>query len=266
MDVLRPVGTWAIITPWNYPLLMFAEFVAPGLATGNAHVVKPPAHTAFTVLAAMEVLREAGLPEGLVSVLPGEGVTGVALITHPGIDAIGFIGSSATGAKIQASAGPQALDYGVFGQRAAYRALRRRPPGRRRGRGLRRRTVLRSGLLRHRASARRPLLHGAFVEALLAETDVVRLGDPFDAKTTLGPLNNEAVAAKMDAHLADAHERGAELLRGGQRRAGDPTDLYYEFTVVDHVPADSLLATLESFGPVVPVIIGRHRGRVAGDR
>jgi NAD-dependent aldehyde dehydrogenases len=101
----RPVGTWAIITPWNYPLLMFAEFVAPGLATGNAHVVKPPAHTAFTVLAAMEVLREAGLPEGLVNILPGEGVTGEALITHPGIDAIGFIGSSATGAKIQAKAG-----------------------------------------------------------------------------------------------------------------------------------------------------------------
>jgi acyl-CoA reductase-like NAD-dependent aldehyde dehydrogenase len=60
----RPVGTWAIITPWNYPLLMFAEFVAPGLATGNAHVVKPPAHTAFTVLAAMDVLREAGRVQG----------------------------------------------------------------------------------------------------------------------------------------------------------------------------------------------------------
>ena len=85
----RPVGTWAIITPWNYPLLMFAEFVAPGLATGNAHVVKPPAHTAFTVLAAMEVLREAGLPDGLVNILPGEGTTGEALITQPGIDAIG---------------------------------------------------------------------------------------------------------------------------------------------------------------------------------
>src|SRR6476469_6210474 len=101
----RPVGTWAIITPWNYPLLMFAEFVAPGLATGNAHVVKPPTHTAFTVLAAMEVMREAGLPEGLVNILPGEGATGEALITHPGIDAIGFIGSSQTGAKIQATAG-----------------------------------------------------------------------------------------------------------------------------------------------------------------
>ena len=118
----RPVGTWAIITPWNYPLLMFAEFVAPGLATGNAHVVKPPAHTAFTVLAAMEVLREAGLPDGLVNILPGEGATGEALVRHPGVDAIGFIGSSATGAKIQSSCRSEALDHGMLGQRPADRA------------------------------------------------------------------------------------------------------------------------------------------------
>jgi acyl-CoA reductase-like NAD-dependent aldehyde dehydrogenase len=136
----RPVGTRAIITPWNYPLLMFAEFVAPGLATGNAHVVKPPAHTAFTVLAAMDVLRAAGLPEGLVNILPG------------------------------------------------------------------------------------------------------------------GPLNNEAVAAKMDRHVADGHRRGANLLRGGQRRAWQPTALYYEFTVADQVPLGSLFATEESSGPVVPII------------
>ena len=80
------------------------------------------------------------------------------------------------------------------------------------------------------------------------------LGDPFDTRTTLGPLNNEAVAAKMDRHVADGQCRGVDLLRGGQRRPGQPTDLYYEFTVADRVPVDSLLATEESFGPVVPVI------------
>ena len=250
----RPVGTWAIITPWNYPLLMFAEFVAPGLATGNAHVVKPPTHTAFTVLAAMEVMREAGLPEGLVNILPGEGATGEALITHPGIDAIGFIGSSVTGAKIQARAGlkrsimecsgngplivlPDA-DLQAAAEAAVYGA------------------ALCSGqvccatervLVEHGA-------HDAFVDAVLTATDAVRLGDPFDARTTLGPLNNEAVAAKMDRHVADGHHRGADLLRGGQRRAGQPTDLYYEFTVADQVPLDSLFATEESFGPVIPII------------
>src|SRR2546430_1872065 len=260
----RPVGTWAIITPWNYPLLMFAEFVAPGLATGNAHVVKPPAHTAFTVLAAMKVLREAGLPDGLVNILPGEGATGEALITHPGIDAIGFIGSSATGAMIQARAGlkrsimecsgngplivlPDA-DLQAAAKAAVYGA------------------ALCSGQVccaTERVLVERDA-HDAFVDAVLAETDVLRLGDPFDARTTLGPLNNEAVAAKMDRHVADGHHRGADLLRGGQRRAGQPTDLYYEFTVADQVPLDSLYATEESFGPVVPIITADSEEELLG--
>jgi len=260
----RPVGTWAIITPWNYPLLMFAEFVAPGLATGNAHVVKPPAHTAFTVLAAMDVLRETGLPEGLVNILPGEGTTGEALVTHPGIDAIGFIGSSATGAKIQARAGlkrsiMECSGNGpliVLGDADLRAAARAAVYG----------AALCSGQVccaTERVLVERDV-HDAFVDAVLAETDVVRLGDPFDARTTLGPLNNEAVAAKMDRHVADGDRRGADLLRGGQRRAGQPTDLYYEFTVADRVPLDSLLATEESFGPVVPIITADSEDELLG--
>ena len=83
----RPVGTWAIITPWNFPLLMFAEFVAPGLATGNSHVVEPHAHASFTVLRAMEILRAAGVPDGLRGRLParrgtdGSGPGGAPSIT-----------------------------------------------------------------------------------------------------------------------------------------------------------------------------------------
>jgi acyl-CoA reductase-like NAD-dependent aldehyde dehydrogenase len=254
----KPVGTWAIITPWNFPLLMFAEFVAPGLATGNAHVVKPPAHTAFTVLAAMEILQQAGVPQGLVNIVPGDGPVGQLLVEHPGIDAIGFIGSSATGARIQASAGLKRslmecsgngplivlddADLQAAARAAVYGAY------------------LCSGQVC--CATERVLVHervhGAFVEAVLAETDsVVRLGDPFDPKTNLGPLNNQGVAEKMDAHLADARARGARMLRGGSRAEGYPTDLYYEFAVVDDVPADSLLSRFESFGPVVPVITAR---------
>ena len=80
----QAVGTWAIITPWNFPLLMFAEFAAPGLATGNALVVKPPTHTSLTVLKAMEIMAEAGLPDGLVNILPGEGDFGAKLVADPG--------------------------------------------------------------------------------------------------------------------------------------------------------------------------------------
>lgn len=250
----RPVGVWAIITPWNFPLLMFAEFVAPGLATGNAHVVKPPAHTAFTVLEAMGILREAGLPDGLVNVLPGEGVTGQALVEHPGIDAIGFIGSSATGAKIQASAGlkrsiMECSGNGpliVLGDADIKAAAKAAVYGAR----------LCSGQVccaTERVLVDRAV-HDEFLDAVVAEADAVRLGDPFDTQTTLGPLNNEAVAAKMDRHVADGEARGAKLVRGGRRQPGRPTELYYEFTVADQVPAGSLLATEESFGPVVPII------------
>ncbi|MFD5032919.1 aldehyde dehydrogenase family protein [Streptomyces sp. NPDC058220] len=252
----RAVGTWGIITPWNFPLLMLAEFVAPGLATGNAHVVKPPANTPLTVLRAMEAFAAAGLPEGLVNIVPGEGATGDALVRHAGIDAIGFIGSSATGAKIQAAAGLKRsimecsgngplvvladADLDAAAKAAVYGAY------------------LCSGQVccaTERVIVHRDV-HDGFVEAALRAAADVVLGDPFDPAVNLGPLNNEGVAAKMDRHMADARERGARILTGGQRRAGQPTDLYYEFTVVDDVPVESLLSREESFGPVLPVITG----------
>jgi acyl-CoA reductase-like NAD-dependent aldehyde dehydrogenase len=252
----RPVGTWGIITPWNFPVLMLAEFVAPGLATGNAHVVKPPANTPLAVLKAMEAFVAAGLPEGLVNIVPGEGATGDALVRHHGIDAIGFIGSSATGAKIQAAAGLKRsimecsgngplvvladADLDAAAKAAVYGAY------------------LCSGQVccaTERVVVHRDV-HDGFVEAVLRAADKVVLGDPFDEATNLGPLNNEGVAAKMDRHMADARERGARILTGGERRAGQPTDLYYEFTVVDRVPEESLLSREESFGPVVPILTG----------
>lgn len=264
----RAVGTWGIITPWNFPLLMFSEFAAPGLATGNALVVKPPLNTPLTVLKAMEALAAAGVPEGLVNILPGDGVLGDALVRHPGIHAIGFIGSSATGAKIQAAAGLKRSIMECSGNGPLV--------------------VLADADLEAAAKAavdgtfpcagqvccatERVIVHAdvrdTFLAAVLRESERVVLGDPFDDKTLLGPLNNESVAAKMDRHMDDARARGARILTGGQRREGMPTDLYYEFTVVDAVPTDSLLSREESFGPVVPVITGRDEDellRIAND-
>ena len=82
----------------------------------------------------------------------------------------------------------------------------------------------------------------------------IRLGDPFADDTTMGPLNNEGGAAKMDEHVADALERGATLVAGGARAGGFPTDLYWQATVLDGVPPDALVATDETFGPVAPVV------------
>lgn len=251
------VGVWAIITPWNFPLLMFAEFVAPGLATGNAHVVKPPANTALTVLAAMECLIEAGVPEGLVSILPGEGDFGAKLVAHDGIDAIGFIGSSATAAKIQKTAGLKRSIMECSGNGPVIvladadlkRAAKAAVDG----------TYFCAGQVC--CATERVIVHKDIHEAFVKEVleyakATVKLGDPFAEDTNLGPLNNELVAQKMDAHMADARERGLDILMGGQRSPDFPTNLYYEFTVVDNVSEDSLLGREESFGPVLPIIVG----------
>ncbi len=104
-------------------------------------------------------------------------------------------------------------------------------------------------ILVHRA------VHDEYVERLArAVTEQILLGDPFAEQTTMGPLNNEPVAIKMDEHVADALARGAEALTGGSRAPAFPTDLYWEPTVLDDVPPDARVALEETFGPVAPVV------------
>ena len=98
-------------------------------------------------------------------------------------------------------------------------------------------------------------VYDQYVEGLArAVTERIVLGDPFDDATTMGPLNNEPVAAKMDEHVDDALGRGARMVAGGERGAGFPTDLYWEATVLAGVPADARVSTEETFGPVAPVV------------
>ncbi len=104
----------------------------------------------------------------------------------------------------------------------------------------------------------RLLVHRAvreeFVAKLRERMPGVVLGDPFDAATTMGPLNNDGVADKMDEHVEDAIRRGATVISGGARAEGYPTRLYWQPTVLDNVPADSLVAQEETFGPIAPVV------------
>src|SRR5919108_177979 len=109
------------------------------------------------------------------------------------------------------------------------------------------------------SAAERLLVHEAVREEFVtrAPADVkrdIRLGDPLEEATTLGPLNNEPGAAKMDEHVADAVERGAEVVAGGARAEGFPTRLYWPATVLDRVPADSIAVTQETFGPIAPIV------------
>jgi succinate-semialdehyde dehydrogenase/glutarate-semialdehyde dehydrogenase len=255
--VHRPVGVWAAITPWNFPVMIPMEYVGPGLATGNAVIVKPPEFTSWALLEMAKVFEEAGVPKGAISVIPGRGDIGEALVTHDGIDAIGFTGSSATGARIvsqmglkrsimeMSGNGPTVVTADADIERAAEAAVYG--------------AYYNAGQVCV-ATERLIVLdevHDEFVEAAIKAAEVVRLGDPFDDATNMGPLNNAATADKMDRHMADAVERGAQILVGGKRATGHPTDLYYEFTVVDNVPEDSMVSQEESFGPVLPILTAR---------
>jgi acyl-CoA reductase-like NAD-dependent aldehyde dehydrogenase len=253
----RPVGVWAAITPWNFPVTIPLEYIGPGLAAGNAVIAKPPDFTAWGLLKLAEAFDIAGVPKGLVSIIPGGGEVGEALVTHDGIDAIGFTGSSATGRRILSQMGIKrsvmemsgngptivtadanleaAAELAVFGARynagqvccATEKVI-----------------VLES-------------VHDEFVERALGHAEQIVLGDPFEATTTMGPLNNEPTAHKMDLHVGDARKRGASVLTGGHRAAGFPTDLYYEFTMIDAVPEDALVSREETFGPVLPIVTAR---------
>jgi succinate-semialdehyde dehydrogenase/glutarate-semialdehyde dehydrogenase len=252
--IQRPVGVWAAVTPWNFPVMIPMEYVGPGLATGNAVIVKPPEFTSWALLEMAEVFEEAGVPKGAISIIPGAGDVGAALVSHPGVDAVGFTGSSETGKKIVASMGlkrsimemsgngplvvTEDADISAAAEAAVYGAYYNA------GQvccATERVIVLDS-------------VHDEFVEATMKAAEAVVLGDPFAEATTMGPLNNAPTADKMDRHVEDAASRGAEVLAGGKRAAGFPTDLYYEFTVLDRVPEDAAVSKEESFGPIIPIL------------
>lgn len=260
----RPVGVWAAITPWNFPVTIPLEYVGPGLATGNALIVKPPEFTPWGLLELAKAFDEAEVPKGLISIIPGGGGVGEMLVTHDGIDGIGFTGSSATGKRIisqmgvkrsimeMSGNGPTIVTEDANIQAAAELAVYG--------------AYYNAGQVC--CATERVIvvdsMHEPFIEAALKASEEVRLGDPFDEATNMGPLNNEPTASKMDAHVADAAERGAEILKGGSRATGFPTDLYYDFTVIDRVPEAALVSQEETFGPVLPILTATDDEDAAG--
>ena len=256
MLVRRARGVVAVISPWNWPYTMPAELIAPALACGNAVVWTPAPSTAVCAVALAQCIADADLPPGVFNLVTGPGpVVGDEIARNPGTDGVAFIGSTATGRLVaQAAAGKAALlEMGGNGplvvmddadlEAAADAAL----------------TACYLCAGQSCTAGERLLVHAAvkeeFVELLARRvTERILLGDPFADGTTMGPLNNEPVAAKMDEHVADAVERGASVVNGGSRASGYPTSLYWEPTVLADVPADARVAVEETFGPIAPVV------------
>ncbi len=256
MLIRRPRGVVGVISPWNWPYTMPAELVAPALAAGNAVVWTPAPSTAVCAVALAECVAAAQLPAGVFNLVTGPGPeVGDEIARHPAVRGVGFIGSTATGRLVAAAAAGKAavLEMGGNGPivvlddadlDAAVQA-----------------TLTACFLCAGQSctAGERILVHRAVYDAFVARlaeavAATVRLGDPFDPQTTMGPLNNEPVAAKMDAHVADAVARGATIVCGGERAGGMPTRLYWPATVLSGVPADARVATEETFGPIAPVV------------
>ncbi len=249
-----PKGVVGVITPWNWPYTMAAEIVAPALAAGNAVVWSPASSTSLCSGLLATCIVEGDLPAGVFNLVTGPGSeVGDEIAGSPRVSVVGFIGSTTTGRRIaeRASGKELLLEMGGNGPltllddadiHAAVAATLTA-------------CFLNAGqsctagehVLVHES------IHDAYVGALADAVKGIRLGDPFDPLTTMGPLNNEKTAAKTERHVVEAIARGAVLVAGGARAAGQATPLFFAPTVLDAVTEQMEIAREETFGPVVPI-------------
>jgi acyl-CoA reductase-like NAD-dependent aldehyde dehydrogenase len=251
----QPRGVYAVITPWNYPVNIPVEYLAPGIATGNAIVWVPAPTTSMAAVELMRAIEAAGLPKGVINLVIGEGATvGDEIVSHPGTNGIGFTGSAATGRLIaERGAGkPMLLELGgngpvlVFEDADLDRAAKAAANG----------AFSNAGQIC--AATGRVLAHQSIAQTLAgkiaAHAREYVLGDPLHQGTTMGPLNNPKVAAKVREHVDDAVASGATLVAGGKSRPDLGSDLFFEPTVLTGVKPGMRINREETFGPVVPIL------------
>jgi benzaldehyde dehydrogenase (NAD) len=246
-----PVGIVGVISPFNFPAILSMRSVAPALALGNAVILKPDPRTPVAGgLVLAELLAEAGLPDGLLHVLPGGADLGAALVAHPDVPCISFTGSTAAGRKIGEAAAP--LLKKVHLELGGNNALLVLPDadidaaaaagawG----------SFLHQGQVcmttgRHLVPAH---LAGEYAAKLAEKAKHITVGDPADSGNALGPLIDASQLRRVDEIVQSTVAAGATLLAGGTHE-----DLFYRPTVLADVPQDSLAFTREIFGPVAPI-------------
>ena len=253
----QAVGVYALITPWNFPIAIPAWKAAPALAFGNTVVIKPAEATPATAEALIAILHEAGLPKGVLNMVIGHGRdVGQALVDHPGVDGISFTGSQRVGAGIAAGAAKRqarvqlemggknplivlddadldravaiALDGGYFatGQRCTASS----------------RLIVQHGI------------HDAFIAALSAKVEALRVGDALDPQTQIGPAVSEEQMETSYRYIAIAREEGGKIACGGQRLQLEKKGWYVKPTLITETAANMRINQEEVFGPVVSTI------------
>lgn len=248
----EPKGVAALIAPWNAPLALASMRVATCIPWGNTCVLKPSEYTPLSMRRMVEIFHEAGLPPGVVNLVNGRGsVTGNALVSHPGIDMVGFTGGTSTGRTIMASAGaqlkPVALELGgksanlIFETANQERALDGALIGIFANNG--QQCLAGSRILVQRSIAKE------FVERFTERAKRIRVGDPLSPQTEIGPLAFEGHMQRVLSFVDVAKSDGATLLTGGRRAPGLDKGYFVEPTAVLAPSNEARVCQEEIFGP-----------------
>jgi aminomuconate-semialdehyde/2-hydroxymuconate-6-semialdehyde dehydrogenase len=256
--VRRPVGVVGIIKPWNLPLLLLTWKLAPCLGMGNTAVVKPAEWTPMTATVLMEILKEAGVPDGVVNLVHGFGPNsaGGAISEHPDVDAISFIGEPSTGSAIMKAGADslKKLSYELGGKNPniifADADMDEVVD-----------TTIRSSFINQgevclcgsRIYVERPA-YEEFLEKFVAKTKELKVGKPFDENTNVGALVSKEHYDRVLSYVEIAREEGGTFLTGGKRPEGLDKGYYLEPTIIADLGEDSRCVREEIFGPVVTVI------------
>ncbi|HET9167994.1 MAG TPA: aldehyde dehydrogenase family protein [Actinospica sp.] len=249
----EPIGVVAAITPFNFPLILSSIKIAPALAAGNTVIHKPAEETPLTALRIAEVLEEAGIPDGVFNVLPGDGSVGQTLVRDPRVDKIAFTGSTAVGRGIAAAAAETlkhvTVELGgksaniVFADADLEAAVNTAISG----------FVFNTGqfcMAGSRLLVQRPV-YDEVVAALAGAIGHVPVGDPFAEGTVIGPMAGPRHLAKVRSFLEQAEQGGAKVYSGGPAHEGP--GFWVAPTVLADVAQDSTFVQDEIFGPVLTV-------------
>jgi succinate-semialdehyde dehydrogenase/glutarate-semialdehyde dehydrogenase len=257
--VRRPIGVVGAIIPWNFPLTLMANKIAPAMAVGNTVVVKPASTTPLATLRLAELMHDGGLPPGVLNVVTGPGsVVGEEIIRNPLVRKIGFTGETSTGKQVARSAADElkhvTLELG--GSDAAIvcddadldLAARNVAIGRFFNAGQACLAIKRVYVFDSVADE--------FIDRIAARAKRLKLGSGTQESAQMGPLHTERQRAEIEAQLADAVSRGGRVVAGGKRPSGAEFDkgYYFEPTVVVDVLDGARVWTEETFGPLLPIM------------
>jgi 5-carboxymethyl-2-hydroxymuconic-semialdehyde dehydrogenase len=255
--IRKPVGVAALIMPWNAPLMLTTWRLAPALAAGNTVVLKPAEWSPLSATLLAQVVTEAGLPDGVFNVVHGLGETaGAPLAAHPSVDLVAFTGETTTAQKIIAAGAPTLKRVSAeLGGKSPVVVFEDADPARAVDAALAQvftmngqRCTAGSRLLVQRA------LYEQLVAAVADRAANIRVGDPFDAATELGPLITVEHHERVLGYVDSAREEGARLVAGGGRPPGLAQGNFLQATVLADVDATMRVFQEEIFGPVLVVL------------